>query len=509
MGLVLHSTSAAVFEHLTGASRGHVTWMMRDQLWLWLNARGQIFCAGDAPEDQPCIARVSRHQGQYRLTALAGPLWVNRIPATQTVLHHGDTVEFGEHGPISRFRIFDERQPAQVSLGLILGDARSYLRSSRRPVPQRIARAGAAVLRRVVLETRVLFRLGVLAALTLLTFLVWAQYRTDRTLRARIDSGALQVDSMAGALAQARQQAIAPKDLAALRADLAQHSSATASRLNTLEAQAQSGPQVIGAARMAVAFLQGAYGLRHRDTGQMLRMVSGPDGQPRHLPNGQPLLSLAGTGPVAEVQFNGTGFVLAGRDLIVTNRHVARPWEQDDAMALGSDQLEPVMIRFLAYLPGQGAPLDVTVHRLSEAADLAVLVADGDLPEGLPLAPQAPRLGSEVIVMGYPTGLSALLAQAGSGFIDQLKRAGDTGFFDIARELARAGRIAPLSSQGIIAQITETTVVYDAETTRGGSGGPVLDRAGRVVAVNTAILPEFGGSNLGVPVSLIQALLEP
>jgi S1-C subfamily serine protease len=49
--------------------------------------------------------------------------------------------------------------------------------------------------------------------------------------------------------------------------------------------------------------------------------------------------------------------------------------------------------------------------------------------------------------------------------------------------------------------------VYDAETTHGGSGGPVLDINGSVVAVNAAILPEYGGSNLGVPVARLRALL--
>ncbi len=46
-----------------------------------------------------------------------------------------------------------------------------------------------------------------------------------------------------------------------------------------------------------------------------------------------------------------------------------------------------------------------------------------------------------------------------------------------------------------------------AETTHGGSGGPMLNVDGRVVAVNTAILPEYGGFNLGVPAANIRALL--
>ncbi len=36
----------------------------------------------------------------------------------------------------------------------------------------------------------------------------------------------------------------------------------------------------------------------------------------------------------------------------------------------------------------------------------------------------------------------------------------------------------------------------------------MLDMNGEVVAVNVAILPEFGGSNLGVPAAKVRALLE-
>ncbi|HUS98525.1 MAG TPA: hypothetical protein VMX97_17505, partial [Hyphomicrobiaceae bacterium] len=56
-------------------------------------------------------------------------------------------------------------------------------------------------------------------------------------------------------------------------------------------------------------------------------------------------------------------------------------------------------------------------------------------------------------------------------------------------------------------RMSEETVVYDAETTHGGSGGPVLDMNGSVVAINSAILPEYGGSNLGVPVSKLRQLM--
>lgn len=67
--------------------------------------------------------------------------------------------------------------------------------------------------------------------------------------------------------------------------------------------------------------------------------------------------------------------------------------------------------------------------------------------------------------------------------------------------------IGPLATVGVVGQVTSGSVVYDAETTHGGSGGPVLSLDGQVLAVNMAILPEFGGSNLGVPASEALRLL--
>jgi len=62
--------------------------------------------------------------------------------------------------------------------------------------------------------------------------------------------------------------------------------------------------------------------------------------------------------------------------------------------------------------------------------------------------------------------------------------------------------------RGIVGQLTEGTIVYDAATTSGGSGGPVINLDGEVVAVNSAIIPGFTGSNLGVPASEAARLLD-
>ena len=54
----------------------------------------------------------------------------------------------------------------------------------------------------------------------------------------------------------------------------------------------------------------------------------------------------------------------------------------------------------------------------------------------------------------------------------------------------------------------ERRLVYDAETTSGGSGGPVFGPDGTVVGVNFAVTRDFGGSNFGVPIRFVRELLQ-
>ena len=168
------------------------------------------------------------------------------------------------------------------------------------------------------------------------------------------------------------------------------------------------------------------------------------------------------------------------------------------------------MIKFVAYLPGKAKAVPVELLRASESADLAVLHREDEqraIPS-LRLADAPPTAGVEVIVMGYPTGLRSMLAQSGEAFIGELQKTENTGFWSVAARLAEKGYIAPLASRGIVGQATAAAIVYDAETTHGGSGGPVLDMNGDVIAVNAAILPEYGGSNLGVPAAKVRELLD-
>ena len=44
-------------------------------------------------------------------------------------------------------------------------------------------------------------------------------------------------------------------------------------------------------------------------------------------------------------------------------------------------------------------------------------------------------------------------------------------------------------------------------TTQGGSGGPVFNKNGQVIAVEYAVLPRFGGNSFGVPIAYAVELL--
>lgn len=497
---------AAALEHLTGQCRGQFGWITQSEALAWMGpgVPFRITAADAKVAGAEAVARFRRSGDSFAIEATgARPLWVNRQPVEAAVLQHGDMIEFGDDGPLSRIRIYSDRNNPEITISDILSDMNSYLHASRRPWPVRVVRGVGQALRRLLFQTTVLFRVMVLALLSVLTVLLYWQWRTDRDLIADLASGNQQVAALADAVDETRAEALRPVDLDALRTDL----SANAERLQSLEARNAAAPGVIAAASGSVAFLQSAYGLRQASTGRMLRHRVGPDGNPLTGPTGKPLFTLDGNGPVAEAQVTGTGFLVAGTGRIVTNRHVALPWLNEDTA--GDGDMEPVMVRFLAWFPDMAEPVPVQTLAVSDDADLAVLEPEF-LPEGrvgVTIAKTAPAPGETVIVMGYPTGLRSLLAQSGEAFVAQLQQDGETGFWEIAARLAGAGLIAPLSTLGIVGRAGGATLVYDADTTHGGSGGPVLNMAGEVVAVNTAIIPEFGGSNLGVPATHIRALL--
>ena len=503
----------AVLEHLTGPSRGTVTWLSVAELDLFVDPNRFIHALvpRSGMERENLVARLHRVDGGYDIEAVGNlPLWVNGKSVSAHRLEQGDMVEFGAKGPLSRFLLYYENQPIRPAIADVLRDAFAYLQVSHRPLVPRVLVALGQVIRRLARETTILFRVGVMIALVTLSTLVYQQYRENVLLQHKIEYGTSQLESFASALTRARKEALAPSDLETLRRELSGQVLSHEERLAELERQSGAAARMIAQSSPSVAFLQGAYGYKEKSNGRMLRHKIDKQGKLLVTPRGQVLLTLEGDGPIAERPFTGTGFAIENKGLLVTNRHVALPWESDaNIKAFAEQGLEPIMIKFIFYLPGEPKAHPVKLFRASDDADLALIRFEGaqGLLMGLKLADALPAPGDEVIVMGYPAGLRSMLARTGEAFVRELQESKTTGFWSIAARLAELGRITPLASRGIVGQVTSETIVYDAETTYGGSGGPVLNSKGAVIAVNSAILTNFGGSNFGVPTTKVIELL--
>ena len=175
----------------------------------------------------------------------------------------------------------------------------------------------------------------------------------------------------------------------------------------------------------------------------------------------------------------------------------------DEAEALGERGFTPRFVLFRAFFPGEQEPFGLEVERRDEKVDLALLRMERR-PHNVPVLPldrtrRGAAPGQPVVVVGYPTGLEAILAKADAAQVRSLLRAHGTSSQRITEALSTAGLIRPSTTQGHIGDITPRQLVYDAPTDAGGSGGPVFGLNGKVIGINQAVMPNTP-SNFGVPI---------
>ena len=451
----------------------------------------------EATDEEPQIsARLHRRGNTYELIAEPGAtVWVNGEPVDDLVLASGDVLEIGERGALLRFRAYPPGSPAWKTMSEAFSDC---LDCSRQASPSGIGRVVAFVTgapREMATQTMPAFRVLMALTMILLATTVVLSVNSLR-LRRELRSEAERISGIAELLERSEREAMRREDLAVIQSELGGELEETTRRLEALEVRSEASARVIREASRSVVFLQGAFGFTDGDGRELRFLSAGPPIGP------EPPVGFEGDGPLVESLYTGTAFVVSDDGLLMTNRHVALPWEYEaPAQALIRRGLKPVMRRFVGYLPTSQNPFAVELVKASEDADVALLrtVGAARLAPPLELGSILPAAGDEVIVLGYPTGMRALLARTDSGFVASLTAAPAIDFWSVAERLAEAGLIGALASRGIVSQVSAAAVVYDAETTQGGSGGPVLALDGAVVAVNAAIIPEFGGSNLGVP----------
>ncbi len=184
-------------------------------------------------------------------------------------------------------------------------------------------------------------------------------------------------------------------------------------------------------------------------------------------------------------QSSGSGFVVDEDARVVTNYHVVQA-------ALSTDSVEPRQgATITVEFPGAAEPLPARVIGANPDFDLALLeVLDADaVPEGVRPVQLADsdqvRVGQKVIAIGNPYGLQSTVTQ---GIVSA-----------IGRQLTSIG------------QVDIPMIQTDAAINPGNSGGPLLDSSGRVVGINTMIVPGMSAmgqaGNLGIGFAVPSSLL--
>ena len=164
----------------------------------------------------------------------------------------------------------------------------------------------------------------------------------------------------------------------------------------------------------------------------------------------------------------GSAFVYDPNGLIITNNHVI-------------DGASEIFVVF-----GRKKQVKATIVGRDPRTDVAVIrVEEKNLPF-LPLGDsEAVRVGDWVVAIGNPFALShtvsAGIISARGRTIQDVKGLDESGYYDFLQT--------------------------DASINPGNSGGPLIDLAGRVVGMNTAIRRSANNIGFAIPVNMIKELL--
>ena len=464
------------------------------------------FLGPDDERAQDSYASLHRADNTYEIKVPPDHhVWVNGQKITESQkLKSGDLLEIGRGGTILRYRSYPAGVVPRKTIGMVVADSLNGASADGLSKLGKFSRFITNISWNFATQTTLWFRIWVLIILTTLVVSIVLLVMENLQVQRRVAFEEVRIEKIEKRLKEQAAKSLSQEDLLQLHAEVESQLSGTFERLEELEAGSGKAPQVIESATPSVVLLLGAFGFVESETGRMYRYVESADGLVTRY-------TLEEEGKVLEVNFTGTAFVASEMGLLLTNRHVIEPWQDDSSPELTpGHKFTPVLLKILAYYPGVSEPLPVELVDIDEHTDLALLRSkeSTQMIKPLEFEPRTPKPGDEVLLLGYPTGLRALVARAKAEFLESIIPNGPIEFWTVAQRLSEAGNIKPLASRGIVSQVTDEFIVYDAETTFGGSGGPVLDLNGRVIAINAAIIPEFGGSNMGVPAKRAQYFLD-
>ena len=291
--------------------------------------------------------------------------------------------------------------------------------------------------------------------------------------------------------------------------------SAVEDRLQRLETEGKVAQTVIQSYEPSVCLIHVVVAFRDHVTGLKLRYAGVTStGEPVTDDHNNPLVGVTGDGPEVHLDVFGTGFLVSDKGQILTNHHVAEPWwDNNDLKEMTQQGVEPMATEMTVYFPGMDHGVAATTERISSDADVALLkgsfskstikqvaFADG---HGSAVS------GRPVVLLGYPTGIDAILARTGQDTLQAIATATQGDPKQVMEELARRHLIRPVVTQGHIGDVLPDKIIYDAQTTSGGSGGPLFNSEGKVIGINFAMVRDFGGSNFAIPIAFGKSLLKP
>lgn len=150
------------------------------------------------------------------------------------------------------------------------------------------------------------------------------------------------------------------------------------------------------------------------------------------------------------VQWSGSGFFVSADGYFLTNHHVAT--------GDSSKPIDPDLSFRVRLEDGSERPAElIAVGDKADVALMKVKTKPGEKLPFLPIAELNPNQGADAMVLGYPA----------------------TGFEDMTMQIS-VGKVKSVNLADMY------HVWFDLNTTHGNSGGPIVDKHGRVIAILTA-----------------------
>lgn len=530
--------------HLTGSLRGRTQYFDAESLSIGTGERCSIVF--DPTEDSavhPLHAEVvvEDHAPVIRDRTGHDALLVNGRQSPEAPLQSGDLIQLGAGGPQIRFRLLPDGMPDTKAWRHIVADSRDIVVRTphvRYMSPLYLARHLLGDIVRYGSPTvKIMAAVSIMAPLLVIGALGLALYHqyvargaserhmaeligrieTGRPTRAELEQG-IERERQGVAELRRQQEEIAAKLNAALKEqEAARRSQAELEQIRrqlaALESAQRFAEDVVHRFERGVGLLQGGYGLKEKGTGRPLR-YRGVDeqGNPLTDKEGNALVTVEGSAPPVVIYYAGTGFLVDKAGLIITNRHMVRMWETfPPAMEAIEAGFEPDPQVLRMFFPDAPEPVTLRVLKISDRADLALLQADRPLAGATPLtllpAGEQPMTGEPILVLSYPGSFDSILGRLAKTVSEEVVGEGGADPLKLAEALARRRLVRPLATQGHISNLAPEVVTFEAGSASGSSGSPIVNRAGRVIAVNRGALKKTGGLNVGIPIQFARELL--